>query len=130
MAPHSMLNPSSHTPVFEQIADSLRSGIARGLYQPGEAIPSVRSLAVKLLINPNTIARACEQLEREGLVESRKGLGLFVTSKAPAIALAATERQVSSTFTQGIQLGRSAQLSKTRIDDVYRKAWTPDGSKP
>ncbi len=125
------INPASHTPVFEQIAAAIRSNISRGLYQPGEPIPSVRALALKLLINPNTIARACEALEREGLVESRKGLGLFVTAKAPDLARAATERAIQSSFSQGIQLGRSAQLPKARIDEVYRKAWPPhNGTKP
>jgi GntR family transcriptional regulator len=122
------IDPHSNTPVFEQIADSMRSGVVAGLYLPGEPIPSIRALAVKLLINPNTITRAYEQLERDGIIESRKGLGMFVTSAAPEIARAATERSVQATFTQGILLGRAAQISKTRIDEVYRKSW-PDGSK-
>jgi|ERR1043165_1360761 GntR family transcriptional regulator len=122
------IDPGSNTPVFEQIADALRSGVVAGLYRPGEAIPSIRALALKLLINPNTITRAVEQLEREGIIESRKGLGMFVTDAAPEIARTATERSVQSTFTQGIHLGRAAQLTKARIDEVYRKAW-PDGSK-
>jgi len=125
------IDPHSNTPVFEQIADSLRSGVVAGLYRPGEAIPSIRALALKLLINPNTITRAVEQLERDGIIESRKGLGMFVTDAAPDIARTATERSVHSTFTQGIHLGRAAQLTRARIDEVYRKAWpaSADGSK-
>lgn len=126
------IDPNNHTPVFEQIADSLRSGIVAGLYRSGETIPSIRALALKLLINPNTITRAYEQLEREGVVESRKGLGMFVTSGAVEIARTATERTVQSAFSQGILLGRAAQLTRVRIDEVYRKSWPAtlhDGSK-
>lgn len=117
------IDPSNHTPVFEQIADSLRSGVVAGLYRPGEAIPSIRALALKLLINPNTITRAYEQLEREGVIESRKGLGMFVTPSAIEIARTATEKTVQTAFSQGIHLGRAAQMSRARIDEVYKKAW-------
>jgi len=78
------VNPASNVPVFEQIMDGLRYAIAAGAYAPGEQLPSVRRLAIDLLVNPNTVAKAYRELERAGLTYSRKGLGVFVSDAAPA----------------------------------------------
>jgi len=115
------IDPHSNTPVFEQIADSLRSGVVAGSTAPARRSPR-SALCPQAPHQSNTITRAVEQLERDGIIESRKGLGMFVTDAAPDIARTATERSVHSTFTQGIHLGRAAQL-QSRIDEVYRKAW-------
>ncbi|QDT02363.1 HTH-type transcriptional repressor YtrA [Rubripirellula lacrimiformis] len=73
------IDPKSHTPIFQQIAEQLRSRIRNQAYLPGEMLPSLRSFAVEIGVNPNTIQRAYEMLEREGIVESRRGVGIFVT---------------------------------------------------
>ena len=70
------LDPASSLPVFEQVAGSVVSAIAAGVFRPGELIPSIRQQATDLLINPNTIKRAYEALERDGLIEPRAGLGM------------------------------------------------------
>ena len=76
------VDPASSTPVFEQIATGIRYAIASGVYLQGEQLASVRELAIDLLVNPNTVAKAYRELEREGLTRSRKGLGVFVASGA------------------------------------------------
>lgn len=65
-------------PLFRQIVDGLRLKIATGELVPGTRLPSVRGLAMQLTINPNTVSRAYNQLTQEGLIESRKGVGVFV----------------------------------------------------
>ncbi len=65
-------------PLFRQIVDGLRLKIATGELAPGTRLPSVRGLAMQLTINPNTVSRAYNQLTQEGLIESRKGVGVFV----------------------------------------------------
>ncbi len=65
-------------PIFKQIVDGIRLEIATGKLFPGSKLPSYRGLAVQLMINPNTVAKAYAELNSQGLVESRKGLGLFV----------------------------------------------------
>ena len=80
------IDTASSVPVYEQIVDRLRYAIAAGRYAPGEQLPSVRQLAVDLLVNPNTVAKAYRELEREGLTFSRRGLGVFVSRSAPAAA--------------------------------------------
>ena len=65
-------------PIYEQIVDRFQTLILNGALEPDEKIPSVRSLAVELSINPNTIQRAYAELERQGYIYSVKGRGSFV----------------------------------------------------
>ena len=68
-------------PIYEQIQDSLRHLVVAGALQPGDQLPSVRALASSLAINPNTIQRAYEALEREGYVHSVAGKGRFAAPR-------------------------------------------------
>ena len=121
------IEPSSTVTIFQQIADAIRASVAAGIYRPGDPIPSIRAQAVKLIINPNTIKRAYDELEREGLIVSRKGLGMFVTERGLDVARARTEKDVRATFAHAIAVGRAAHLDKPHIDEAYRSAWGSDG---
>lgn len=68
-------------PIYEQVQDGLRKLMVSGVLQEGERLPSVRALAGQLAINPNTIQRAYEALEREGYVYSIGGKGSFVAPR-------------------------------------------------
>ena len=74
-----VIDYSDRRPLYEQITDRFRQLIVRGVLAPQEQLPSVRSLAMELSINPNTIQRAYQELEREGFICSIKGKGSFVT---------------------------------------------------
>lgn len=67
-------------PLYQQVKDSLRRMMLTGLLEPGEKLPSVRSLATQLAINPNTIQRAYAELEAEGYIYSVAGRGSFVSA--------------------------------------------------
>ena len=67
-------------PLYQQVKDSLRRMMLTGLLEPGEKLPSVRSLATQLAINPNTIQRAYAELEAEGYIYSVAGKGSFVSA--------------------------------------------------
>jgi GntR family transcriptional regulator len=71
----------SSTPLYRQIVDQVCRRVAEGKIQPGEALPSVRSLAERLVINPNTVAHAYAELQQAGIVESQRGRGLYVTER-------------------------------------------------
>ena len=68
-------------PIYEQIADAFRRQISTGVLHPGDKLPSVRELSTQLTINPNTIQRACRELEADGWIESIPGKGSFVRAK-------------------------------------------------
>lgn len=74
-------------PIYAQIVDNLQKGIAAGILQHGDKLPSVRELAAELAINPNTIQRAYRELEMQGYVASVPGKGCFVCA-APTSAQA------------------------------------------
>jgi GntR family transcriptional regulator len=75
------INTGSNTPIFRQITDQVRLAVATGKLAVDDQLPSIRALAERLVINPNTVARAYADLAREGLIESRAGRGVFVTRK-------------------------------------------------
>ena len=76
------LNPNSATPLFEQIRSHWVFRIARGDFPPGSLVPSVRELAQTLLVHPNTIVRAYQELENSGVITARRGVGMEVTAGA------------------------------------------------
>ncbi len=117
------IDADNPVPIFQQIVDRLTSAVAAGLYKPGEMVPSVRQMALRLLVTPNTVQRAYEHLEREGILTSRRGSGMAVADDAPALAATRSLEGVRGAFTLGIEAGRAAKLSRTTIDGLYRKAW-------
>ena len=68
------------TPIYAQIEHALRAAIAAGRLRPGEQLPTVRELAVELAVNANTVARVYSDLERAGVLETRRGVGSFVAA--------------------------------------------------
>ncbi len=74
-------------PIFEQICRTARHMLARGALRPAEKLPSARVLAAVLSVNPNTVVHAYRQLERQGLVETRRGLGTFVRADIPVLRM-------------------------------------------
>lgn len=74
-------------PIWLQVAHEIKSDIVSGKLQPGEKMQSSRSLAVQYAINPNTAARVYQELERDGVCETRRGLGTFVTEDETKIRL-------------------------------------------
>jgi GntR family transcriptional regulator len=86
------LNPKSGVPIYRQIQDLVRYGIASGLLTAGEQLPTVRSLAVELSVNPNTVIKAYSELEREGVLTTEQGSGTFVAAQPPS-ALPTENRQ-------------------------------------
>jgi GntR family transcriptional regulator len=86
------LDPKSGVPIYRQIQDQVRYGIASGLLTPGEQLPTVRALAVELSVNPNTVIKAYSELEREGVLTTEQGSGTFVAPQ-PAVALPEAKRR-------------------------------------
>jgi Predicted transcriptional regulators len=70
-------------PVYRQLIDQVRAGIASGSLTAGDQLPTVRQLAVDLAINPNTVMRAYRELELGGLLETQQGTGTFISNKKP-----------------------------------------------
>jgi GntR family transcriptional regulator len=82
-------------PVYRQLIDQVRTGIASGSLSAGDQLPTVRQLAVDLAINPNTVMRAYRELELGGLLETHQGTGTFISNKRPEKKSVERERQLT-----------------------------------
>ncbi len=116
------VDPHSHVPIYEQIIEHIHGQISAGVLRPDEALPSIRALALQLLVNPNTVQRAYQELERQGVVHMRKGLGAFVASNGTISARSKSEAAVQDRFRQGIELGRSASLPEETIRCLFDRS--------
>ena len=101
------LNYRDSRPIYEQIKDGLRRMIVTGAMKQDEKLPSVRSLATQLSINPNTIQRAYMELEQQGLICPVKGKGSFVTdsSRIRQIGMEETLSELKKITEKGMALG-------------------------
>lgn len=102
----------SGIPLYVQIGEQLRLLVATGKLSPGDQLPTIREFSVDLTVNPNTVARAYSELEREGLLATRPGRGTFVTgppdkSKLQEISQEKLEQFVDRMLTEARNLGYS-----------------------
>jgi GntR family transcriptional regulator len=89
------VDPRSPTPIYAQLDRAIRAAIATGKIAPGFQLPTVRQMAVDLAVNANTVARVYAQLERDGILETQRGVGTFVRdAPSPVAARAHREREL------------------------------------
>ncbi|MCB1095744.1 MAG: GntR family transcriptional regulator [Verrucomicrobiae bacterium] len=119
------VNPSSGLPVYRQIMDQVRYFVASAVLKPGDKLPSIRSLARSLAVNPSTIVKAYTELEHEGTVVNKQGLGAFVaeaskrmTTREQNEALAQLARQL---WVEAAQLGADPELVQEIIEHERRR---------
>jgi GntR family transcriptional regulator len=124
---------SSRLPIYQQLASQIREAIARGELQPEAGLPSVRQLSRDLVVNPNTVARAYTELEREGLLISRPGRGIYVAQPRMELTRAARDRrlteQADRLLTEAVHLGYSAEEVLTLVTRRVRQfQWNAGGA--
>lgn len=119
-----ILDYNDKRPIYEQIVDKMQRLIAGGALEPDEKLPSVRSLAVELSINPNTIQRAYMELERQGYIYSVKGKGSFVAdvSAAREARLGELKAELGDLAARAVQLGVGPEDFLKMAGDAYGKA--------
>jgi GntR family transcriptional regulator len=122
------LNPNSGVPIYRQIQDQIRYGIACGLLSPGEQLPTVRGLAVELQVNPNTVIKAYTELERAGILTTEQGSGTFVAPQPAAVPdgerRAKLEGLCAEFLAQVARYGFSAEDVVQAVAALQRK-WSP-----
>lgn len=106
------IDVASRTPIYRQLAEQIRSAIARGRLQASARLPSVRDMSRRLVINPNTVARVYTELERDGLLVTRHGLGVFVAPPGTDLTRKARRDRLlvllDGLFTEAVLLGFTA----------------------
>lgn len=109
-------------PIYRQIAHHVRRTLARGLINPGDRLPSVRELAQQLKVNQNTIVHAYSQLEREGIIETRRGRGTFIRADIPIavsqreLLIAAAQRYAQEAAALFVSPGEAVDIVREVLD--------------
>jgi GntR family transcriptional regulator len=109
------IDQKSPVPIYEQIVNQVTFGIASGALEVGTLIPSVRDLAGEVRVHPNTVARAFLELERSGVVATRRGKGMEVTASAPLLCRAKRQEIVREGIRLALREAASSQLSPEEI---------------
>ena len=123
---HFYLQPSSGVPIYKQIIKQIKHAAAGGLLSAGDQLPSVRELSEDLTINPNTVSKAYQELERDGIIEIIHGVGTFVSKGN--IFMEEKEKEglmknaVKQLFTEAYHLGFSFERLKGLFLEAYEDA--------
>lgn len=117
------LHPASDVPIFRQIVRQIQQAIFAGKLQRGEQLPSVRALAETLVVNPNTVAKAYQELVASGLVESRSGRGIYVTAKRQVFSKQEEKRRLSQAAQQLCAEAQLFDLSLERLQKLLAAEW-------
>lgn len=128
------IDATSAEPLFEQVVFAVKSAVARGAAEPGEKLPSVRELARDLGINPNTVVRAYEVLERDGVIVRRQGAGCFLTGSGSDLAATERRRQLQELLlraaTEAFHLGfTAADIEKALRQCLDQLEFAPNEAK-
>ena len=121
-------NPSSGVPIYVQLKEQIRHAIETGALVAGDQLPGIRSLAETLVINPNTIIKVYRELENEGILEVRHGLGAFISSsrrkaKTDEIrdAQQLTQEFVDKLREQGLHEGEIRRLIEAALANEFQR---------
>ena len=113
------VNPSSSTPIYNQVVDQVKHAVAAGRLKTGDQLPSVRELAIELRINPNTVAKAYRELEQGGVVLARQGSGGFIADRPPTISKTERLKIAEQHVDQAIVQSMSLALEGKEIKDLF-----------
>lgn len=126
-----ILDYKGRRPIYEQVAEKLEELMLLGILGENEPLPSVRSLAMELSINPNTIQRAYAELERQGYIYTVKGKGSFVAENSVMKEKRKKDLliQVSEVIDEAIRLGISGEEIKNMVEIQYQAAEKEGGDR-
>ena len=116
------LSSTSGVSAYQQIAKQVRQAMQLGLLVPGDQLPTVKEVVATLAINPNTVLKAYRELERDGLVAARPGVGTFVTRSLAGDSLAAHE-PLRRDLDRWLARARAAGVDDESIEALFRSAF-------
>ncbi len=114
------ISPAAAGPLYQQIVDGVRREVSEGRLKPGTSLPSFRILAEELLVSLITVKRAYEELEREGIIFRRQGLGTFVAEQGAEASRDAKLKTAREYFEKGAQEAAEAGLNFREIQSLAR----------
>lgn len=115
------MSPNNPVPLYQQIVDQVKARILSGDLRPGDPLPSIRQLAEDLLASVITTRRAYSELEAEGLIITRTGLGTFVADIPDHVRAYLKAGVVSRHLKEGIRIGRELGLSDRDLGNMFEE---------
>lgn len=115
------ININNGVAIYQQIVRQVKFAIAEGSLQPGQLLPGGRSLSVELAINPNTVVRAYQQLQSEGVLESMRGRGMVVCQGAAKFCRQERKTIIADGLKTVLTEALHAGLTSEEIEDLVRK---------
>jgi GntR family transcriptional regulator len=109
------IQADSSVPICEQIVNQVIFAVASGGLEPGTMIPSVRELGQRLLVHPNTVAKAFALLDKQGVLTAVRGKGMEVTPQAPALCRARRKEIIRDRIAEALREAVSSDLSADEI---------------
>lgn len=129
-----LINTGSTTPIYKQIVEQVRRAVATGRLAVTDQLPSVRALAERLVLNPNTVARAYADLAREGVIETRPGRGVFIIPKRRVFVREEARRRLEPLLNALISEGLAMDFSADELQAAFENRlnqWRKEmGGKP
>ena len=124
------VDPRSGVPIYLQIIEQIKRSVALGVLAPGEQLPTVKQLALDLTVNPNTVARAYRDLERDSVIETAPGRGSFVRANGSAeTSRAAASDVAAESLLQAVREAKSIGLTAAQVRALFDSAlarWFPE----
>ncbi len=124
------VDPRSGVPIYLQVIEQIKRSVAIGILQAGEQLPTVKQLALDLTINPNTVAKAYRDLERDGVIETSPGRGSFVRANGVAESAKAAASDVArEALESAIREAKSVGLDRNEVRKLAEAAldrWFPE----
>ncbi len=122
------ISTGSNTPIYKQITDQVWLAFVTGKLAVGDQLPTVRTLAEDLVVNPNTVARAYADLMRDGLIESRAGRGVFITRKRKVFTREEGWRRLEPLIDAAIGEAMAMDFTHQELREAFEKKlgqWKP-----
>jgi len=123
------VDPRSGVPIYLQIIEQIKRSVALGVLQAGEQLPTVKQLAIDLTVNPNTVARAYRELEREEVIETAPGRGSFVRANGVAESPKVAAEIGRDALDVALREAKSVGLTREDVRNLFDAAlqrWFPD----
>lgn len=117
---HFRVDPAGPASPSEQLGDQVRFAVAAGRLTAGSRVPSLRALAAEVRVNPNTVGRAWRELEREGVLEARRGEGMFVAADAQPVCREAVARAMAERIGRAVAEARAGGLGAEEIQELVQ----------
>lgn len=121
-----LIKNGSPIPIYEQVKNAIKDEILQGNVSPGEKLPSVRSLARELSISILTVKKSYDELELEGFIESRQGLGTFVGNYDPKLKFEEKQKKLEESLLIAISMAKDIEMTKSDLIKVLEYLYEGD----